>query len=77
MNLIGKSRVHEEGLKVFAAVPGNDIEFEVHCRMCGQVSEATITVPDPRMGSLKLIYRCPQCLYSGMLVLSPVKESRG
>lgn len=70
------SKLHEAGMKVFAAVPGDDIEFEVHCRMCRMVSEATVTVPDPRMGSLKLIYRCPGCLYSGQLVLSPVEETR-
>lgn len=76
MNLSHLNRPHEEATKVFWAEAGCDVEFEVHCRICGQVAETTITVPDTRMGSIKLLYRCPGCLYSGMLVLSPIEETR-
>lgn len=75
MNFLHLNRMHEEAFKVFDAVPGSDIEFEYHCR-CGMVSEATFTVPHPRMGSIKILARCPQCHVPGQLVLSPVEESR-
>lgn len=70
------SKLHEGGLKVFSAVPGDDIEFLYGCRICGQVSEATFTVPDPRMGSIKILAACPRCKAPGMLVLGPVEETR-
>jgi hypothetical protein len=75
VNLLHLNAPHEESLKVFSAHPGDDIEFELHCRLCGMVSETTVTVPDPRMGSLKLVYRCPLCSHPGMLVLGPVEEN--
>ncbi len=69
-SLIGKGKIHERAVKAFAARPGDIIESELHCN-CGRVYEFTTTVPEPAMGSQKLLWRCT-CGRSGMLVCSPL-----